>query len=51
MIPARKTSHARPGKARSSNRALQVILRFQLPHAALALFYGVDHSTITPDHS
>lgn len=24
-----------------------VILRFQLPHAALALFYGVDRSTIT----
>jgi hypothetical protein len=24
-----------------------VILRFQLPHAALAVFYGVDRSTIT----
>jgi hypothetical protein len=24
-----------------------VVLRFQLPHAALALFYGVDRSTIT----
>jgi hypothetical protein len=27
--------------------ATLVILRFQLPHAALALFYGVDRSTIT----
>ncbi len=24
-----------------------VVLRFQLPHAALAVFYGVDRSTIT----
>jgi hypothetical protein len=27
--------------------ATLVVLRFQLPHAALALFYGVDRSTIT----
>jgi hypothetical protein len=27
--------------------ATLVILRFQIPHAALALFYGVDRSTIT----
>ena len=27
--------------------ATLVILRFQLPHAALALFYGVDRSTVT----
>ncbi len=27
--------------------ATLVILRFQLPHAALAVFYGVDRSTIT----
>ena len=27
--------------------ATLVILRFQLPHAALAMFYGVDRSTIT----
>ncbi|MEU9802729.1 transposase family protein [Streptomyces sp. NPDC051000] len=27
--------------------ATLVILRFQLPHAALALFYDVDRSTIT----
>ncbi len=27
--------------------ATMVILRFQLPHAALAVFYGVDRSTIT----
>src|SRR6266571_7000495 len=27
--------------------ATLVILRFQLPHAAVALFYGVDRSTIT----
>lgn len=27
--------------------ATLVILRFQLPHAAIALFYGVDRSTIT----
>ncbi|MFF3062184.1 hypothetical protein ACFVRH_38970, partial [Streptomyces sp. NPDC057909] len=27
--------------------ATLVILRFQLPHAAFALFYGADHSTIT----
>src|SRR5260370_1273234 len=28
--------------------ATLVVLRFQLPHAALALFYQVDRSTITP---
>ncbi|MFD7278623.1 transposase family protein [Streptomyces sp. NPDC059862] len=27
--------------------ATLVVLRFQLPHAALALFYGVDRSTVT----
>ncbi|MET9043096.1 transposase family protein [Streptomyces sp. NPDC002387] len=27
--------------------ATLVVLRFQLPHAALAVFYGVDRSTIT----
>jgi Helix-turn-helix of DDE superfamily endonuclease len=27
--------------------ATLVILRFQLPHAAIAVFYGVDRSTIT----
>src|SRR6266851_4096153 len=27
--------------------ATLVVLRFQLPHAALALFYGMDRSTIT----
>ena len=27
--------------------ATLVILRFQLPHAALAVFYGVDRSTVT----
>lgn len=27
--------------------ATLVVLRYQLPHAALALFYGVDRSTVT----
>jgi hypothetical protein len=27
--------------------ATLVVLRFQLPHATLALFYGVDRSTVT----
>ena len=27
--------------------ATLVVLRFQLPHAALAVFYGVDRSTVT----